>query len=237
MIADLQDELAKVKARAAAKPSAPPATPSPARRRRSQQPTSFSTETAPAPLINTLRAEIQSCVDAFSVDLVDLIQRSTLDAVQRVLQEAAAQGGSATDNEPEFTPVLPRTPARSSKSAIPLSFRHYERMAIERALAERGGNAIEAGKLLGLTRSSIYRRIKAHGIQPSARGGRFEVSPHDPVARNGEPASLDAYEKAAIVRAIDESGGKILAAARALRVGRSTLYRRMEALGIPTQAG
>ena len=249
MIADLQAELAKVKARAELQAAAPPATPARARRRRSKQLTSPLIVAAPTPLISTLRAEIQACVDAFSVDLVDLIQRSTLDAVQSVLGRIgnADSAGDATGNEPRFMLTSLRTPtwsanalaAKSSaaksnavSATAPLSFKAYERMAIERALAERGGNAIEAGRLLGLTRSSVYRRIKAHGIQTSAQGGHPEVSPHDPVARSGEPASLDGYERAAIQRAIDQ-GGDIVAAAKLLRAGRSTLYRRIEALGIP----
>ncbi|HHY02853.1 MAG TPA: helix-turn-helix domain-containing protein, partial [Paracoccus sp.] len=42
----------------------------------------------------------------------------------------------------------------------------------------------------------------------------------------------------AVVRALTRSGGNVTAAARALGVGRATLYRRMRRLGIetPTQS-
>ena len=41
------------------------------------------------------------------------------------------------------------------------------------------------------------------------------------------PLSLDAYERAALLRALEESGGDVAAAARLLGIGRSTLYRKL----------
>ncbi len=256
MIADLQAQLAIVKARAEKEPPASSESPTPSTEPKNRRvamrakprskpaeviPAATSTSTASL-LTNSLHAEIQACVDAFSVDLVELIQRTTLEAVQRGLGEIAQLKGSqdATDNEPRFRPIPLRAPTRSpnpaatSKSnvAAPLSFKHYERMAIERALAECGGNAIEAGKRLGLTKSATYRRIGALGIQKPSEGGKFSISAEDPIAHAGEPVSLDAYEKAVITRAIDECGGNVVAAAKLLKAGKSTLYRRMEALRI-----
>jgi len=51
---------------------------------------------------------------------------------------------------------------------LPLSLEAYERSALERALAEAGGDATRAASLLGLGRSTFYRRLARHGI---ARGG------------------------------------------------------------------
>ncbi len=240
MIASLQAQVARVRARAAKKTGAVAAGTNAAR------PTPHAASPVNSAPSNSLHADLQSCVDSFSVDLVDLIQRSTLDAVQRVLGELADRNGSgdATGNEPRFSPISARVPARSanapaatsatseSKSAAPLTFKAYERMAIERALAESGGNVIEAGQRLKMTKSAIYRRIQALGIRKPSQGGTFEVSPNDPVAKTGGPLSLEAYEKAAILRAIDECGGIVLAAAKLMKTGKSTLYRRMEVLGI-----
>ena len=44
----------------------------------------------------------------------------------------------------------------------------------------------------------------------------------------GEPVSLDLYEKKALLRALYETGGDKLAAARLLGVGKSTLYRKLK---------
>lgn len=47
------------------------------------------------------------------------------------------------------------------------------------------------------------------------------------------PLSLTAYEKACVERALFETGWYVLEAARVLGVGKSTLYRKIEKLGIP----
>ncbi len=56
--------------------------------------------------------------------------------------------------------------------------------------------------------------------------------------QDAEPGGLVRAERAAVVRALARSGGNVTAAARALGVGRATLYRRMRRLGIesPTQS-
>ena len=53
----------------------------------------------------------------------------------------------------------------------------------------------------------------------------WEISPHEPV-------SLELYEMKALLRALDETGGDKLAAARLLKVGKSTLYRKLKRFGI-----
>ena len=47
-----------------------------------------------------------------------------------------------------------------------------------------------------------------------------------------DPISLDLYEKKALLRALDNTGGDKLAAARLLQVGKSTLYRKLKKFGI-----
>jgi two-component system response regulator HydG len=65
--------------------------------------------------------------------------------------------------------------------------------------------------------------------QPTSLAGRslrvWDITDADPV-------SLDVYEKKAILRAIDISGGDKLAAARLLAIGKSTLYRKLKYHGI-----
>jgi transcriptional regulator of acetoin/glycerol metabolism len=45
----------------------------------------------------------------------------------------------------------------------------------------------------------------------------------------------EASERSRILIALEETGGSRILAAKSLGVGRSTLYRRMEKLGIPTR--
>ncbi len=55
-------------------------------------------------------------------------------------------------------------------TAIALSLAAYERCAIERALDETGGDATRAARLLGLGRSTLYRKLARHGIaRPAER--------------------------------------------------------------------
>ena len=49
---------------------------------------------------------------------------------------------------------------------VPLSLASYERLALERVLAETGGDAPEAARRLGLGRSTLYRKLAKHGLQP-----------------------------------------------------------------------
>jgi propionate catabolism operon transcriptional regulator len=49
---------------------------------------------------------------------------------------------------------------------VPLALAAYERLALERALAETGGDAPEAARRLGLGRSTLYRKLARHGLVP-----------------------------------------------------------------------
>jgi DNA-binding NtrC family response regulator len=51
------------------------------------------------------------------------------------------------------------------------------------------------------------------------------------------PLSLEAYEKRALERALDESGGDVIGAARRLGIGRSTFYRKSARHGISFSGG
>ena len=48
---------------------------------------------------------------------------------------------------------------------VPLSLEAYERLALERALNETGGDASEAARRLGIGRSTLYRKLSKHGIE------------------------------------------------------------------------
>jgi DNA-binding NtrC family response regulator len=60
-------------------------------------------------------------------------------------------------------------PAAAPPTDLPLSLDAYERCALERALCETGGDATQAARLLGIGRSTLYRRLARHGLP--ARGG------------------------------------------------------------------
>jgi len=69
---------------------------------------------------------------------------------------------------------------------------------------------------------------------PLARGRFRATGPGDPDL----PLSLAAYERSALERALGESGGDATQAARRLRIGRSTFYRKLARHGLaPGRAG
>lgn len=73
----------------------------------------------------------------------------------------------------------------------------------------------------------------AHANVLAGHGGHAapgEPRPWD--ITDSEPVSLDLYEKKALLRALDQVGGDKLAAARLLKVGKSTLYRKLKRFGI-----
>ncbi len=65
------------------------------------------------------------------------------------LESAARNGGS-------------QPPGRE----VPLTLEAFERCALERALAECGGDATRAARRLGIGRSTFYRKLAKHGIGP-----------------------------------------------------------------------
>jgi transcriptional regulator of acetoin/glycerol metabolism len=82
---------------------------------------------------------------------------------------------------------------------------------------------MEAAKLLGMTKATIYRRMQMLGI-PRPDSGR---PVQDGFLVTDEPVSLDGYERLALERAMEQAGGNPSAAAKLLGVGRSTLYRKL----------
>jgi transcriptional regulator of acetoin/glycerol metabolism len=54
---------------------------------------------------------------------------------------------------------------RSSDAKPGATLDNYERMAIERALIETDGDIDEAAKTLGVGKSTLYRKMKIHGLK------------------------------------------------------------------------
>jgi len=59
--------------------------------------------------------------------------------------------------------------ARKEPEGLELSLGAYERCALERALRESAGDATEAARRLGIGRSTFYRKLRKHGIEPAGR--------------------------------------------------------------------
>jgi DNA-binding NtrC family response regulator len=117
---------------------------------------------------------------------------------------------------------------------------------IERACHNTAGEVIDIDHLpapLGDSQSSLATHEivpRAPARVPEVGGTHTPLSGHAPDGPGGgqweigpeEPVSLELYEKKALLRALHETGGDKLAAARLLKVGKSTLYRKLKRYGI-----
>ena len=67
---------------------------------------------------------------------------------------------------------LPRLAGSTRGAApvdLPLSLDAYERCALERALGVSEGDVSGAARLLGIGRSTLYRKLARHGLDPRQR--------------------------------------------------------------------
>jgi transcriptional regulator of acetoin/glycerol metabolism len=76
---------------------------------------------------------------------------------------------------------------------------------------------------------------KAFGLRTSGPIAPLPAS--DILGREDGPSGFEKAERAAVVRALTRAAGNVSEAARALGIGRATLYRRMKRLGIGEISG
>ena len=89
-------------------------------------------------------------------------------------------------------------------------------------------NAIESALALARGERLTARDFALSGARAAASAGSKEEA---------LPLSLDAYERAALERALRECGGDASRAARRLGIGRSTFYRKLAQHGAARHPG
>jgi hypothetical protein len=185
---------------------------------------------------------ISSRVETRIRELVNALAESINQSTLAALRDSFGAGAelSARVAAPNVLARATRLQARITKTAVAakrtrsagapeLSLEHYERMALRRALHEAGGDVLAAARLLGLTKSSIYRRMRALDIPRRAPGQRGALPLETEFLTTKAPVSLARYERLALERALEEAGNDIVAAARLLKIGKSTMYRKLTA--------
>ena len=96
-------------------------------------------------------------------------------------------------------------------------------------------SAGEAAVLLAVDQDDIVRgatRGARKAFRLNATGPISALPASDLFGRDDGPTGFEKAERAAVNRALSRSGGNVSEAARALGIGRATLYRRMKRLGI-----
>lgn len=177
-----------------------------------------------------LAPAIRTTIENFVRDLQRLLASAVIDAVRGGSTMAPPpapprRGPAATRIEPAQAPA-PRGAAAASKEAEKVhTFDDYERAALQRALGETGEDRHAAAKLLGASKSTMYRRLKVLGIRSS------QVPPPLDIGRD-LPLDLFAYEGRAVARAIEAANGHKQTAAKLIGSTRSSFYRATDRHGL-----
>lgn len=103
-----------------------------------------------------------------------------------------------------------------------------------------GGDDSEAAILLAVNQDDIligatHGARKVFGL--TGQGPLAECPASDLFGRDEGPTGFEKAERAAVIRALFRASGNVTEAAKALGVGRATLYRRMKRLGIGENHG
>ena len=201
-------------------------------------------ELPPAVQVKLLRAiqekEIRPVGSADSVP-VDL---RIIAATHRDLERMIAAGSFRTDLFYRLDVVrIEIPPLRERREDIPLLAQHFvakhapkgspiggiEDDALELLCAQEWpGNVRELENVIESALAlAPGPRLRAADLPRERRGARTAAAVPAPM-----PLSFESYERAALERALAESHGDVIAAARRLGIGRSTLYRKLARHGL-----
>ncbi len=205
-------------------------------------------ELPPAVQAKLLRALQQREVRPLGASQAIPVDIRVVSATHRDLQAMVAEGSFRADLYYRLDVVrLEMPPLRERLSDIPLLVQHFLAkhasdspvVSVEDefldALANRDwpGNVRELENVIeSAIALSAGPQLRGADIQPSAAALGSSPSNDGP---DRLPLSLDAYERSALVRALREADGDATAAARRLRIGRSTFYRKLVKHGIGKQ--
>jgi len=157
-----------------------------------------------------LRHAIQGLSEDAAWVLVQYDWPRNVDELEESIEQAChrAQGGAIE---------LAHLPRALRDLALELPRR--ELIPPRRSEARVGGGTILA---IPLRTSDQRAAVALHPAPPKA----WQIGDEDPI-------SLEHYEMKALLRALDSCNGDKLAAAKLLKVGKSTLYRKLKKFGIP----
>jgi DNA-binding NtrC family response regulator len=97
-------------------------------------------------------------VGDLSQGIRELALSSMPDTLPSQARGAAAAGTHSVSDAPSAYGTAPRLESGE------VSLENYERMCLVHALEETGGDKVKAATLLGLGKSTFYRKLKTYGI-------------------------------------------------------------------------
>jgi DNA-binding NtrC family response regulator len=108
-------------------------------------------------------------------ELENVIQRAVVSSEGRIepehLPARLREGASVATTAPQSSPASRGLAVESED----LNLERLERRVIERALQRTGGNLVEAGRLLGMSRATLYRKLKTYKLRET-RAPRSETT-------------------------------------------------------------
>jgi DNA-binding NtrC family response regulator len=138
-------------------------------------------------------------------------------------------GQSWKGNVDELVDWIHRACARAAPG--PLAVDHLPESVVDAARAPRDHELIPSAPIVRASPAGTHAVSLPEKDLPS-RVPRPPVGVRPWDITDEDPISLDLYEKKALLRALDSVRGDKLAAARLLKVGKSTLYRKLKQFGI-----
>jgi transcriptional regulator with PAS, ATPase and Fis domain len=87
--------------------------------------------------------------------------------LENIIQQALALGSDTAVQASDLPPSLEYAPARcvSGRTGEAVDLENLERLAISRALRETGGGKLAAARLLGIGKTTLYRKLKLYGSE------------------------------------------------------------------------
>ena len=113
---------------------------------------------------------------------------------------------------------------------------HFRASFADRRIVLAGGDDSDSAVLLAIDEDDLVVGVtrEARRVFGLAAGPLAPRPASDLLGREGKdgPTGFARAERTAVIRALARTGGNVTEAARALGVGRATLYRRMKRLGL-----
>ncbi len=163
-----------------------------------------------------------------------------ISATHRDLQTMVDEGSFRTDLYYRLNVVrIEIPPLRDRREDIPILAHHFLRKYDSANLRFEGIDDDALEQLIATDWPGNVRELEntiesAMALAPGPRLRASDLSLSRPASHSAVapvpdalPISLDAYERCALERALEESRGDVSAAARLLGIGRSTLYRKL----------
>ncbi len=88
--------------------------------------------------------------------------------LENCIQQALALGSAAAVQVNDLPPHVISQVGDAKQEASGNSLQELERRAILEALEQTGGDRVRAARLLGIGKTTIYRKVKEYGLEESA---------------------------------------------------------------------